>query len=298
MRRFLPILFLSANLFAQQNTEKYQFALQKADYYYHIEKYDSAFNLYKAVLEIENKNAYDCVKAGQTALKINQFDFAKKCFNEALKLGYDLSIIRDYIFVDTVSDQFKNDFYKDTLVYINIFQNGANLRLKKMIDSAFITDQLAREDIADYSQGFVDTSNGYFVRSILLEYGFPTQKMVGFKTNTQFELMLEHIYWLLSRNDSNNITGLLLNEIKRDNYLIPDYSYLLERYNIVNSRQQEWGMITDYVTQDTNNVKNIRDVKNVDARRREVLLIPLKYEWRIKKENMPKDYVVHDYTIN
>jgi hypothetical protein len=295
-KEFLIVLLLIAeNLFSQQNSERYQFSLQKADYFSHQGKFDSAFNLYKVVVKEKNKSAFDCVSAGKAGLKTHHLDFAKKCFDEALSLGYSISFIQNSL-DSTVPASFIKSFFHDTAYYMREFSMGANLILKGKIDSAFMLDQRVR-DIEDYdSIHIVDSSNAFFLRNILMTVGFPSEKMIGCNSKSDFGLMLEHVYWVLLKSDSSLITTLLLQQIKEDNYLLPDYAYLMERYNIVYGRQQEWGLVPWYITKDINDPKSIRDIANVDYRRKQMLLIPLKYETRIKKEDLPQEYKIYDYT--
>jgi hypothetical protein len=164
-----------------------------------------------------------------------------------------------------------------------------NTILKKQIDSLLNVDQLVQQNmIVAYQKNAtklemdnlekvkIETFNRHIplLKNIVSTYGLPTYSLVGEKSSDNFLVMVNHSF--TDSDFQRRVITLAKKEVKRKNISGQQIALLTDKMLIKTGEKQLYGSQCDYDSEGNAIAKNVADLKNVDKRRKEMGLNPLK----------------------
>lgn len=176
-------------------------------------------------------------------------------------------------------------------------QAPRNVVLSRLIDSLKTEDQkpvtLPNPDSAAAAYQRVIRRNFPEVKNILDQHGFPGYNLVGTESS--------HNYWLLVQHSDFNIPfqkkalARMKQQVNKKNASGQDYAYLVDRIELNEGRKQLYGTQIIMGGGGTK-LKPCRDIRNLDKRRKQVGLTPIKeylqkadsYFYELNKDRMKK----------
>lgn len=290
MKKYILIILL---FFIQKNYSQNVFYAQKkiylAEYYQKINNDKKALDCYLRAIKMSpnSVNSYDYLDAAAIAFKLKKNKKAKEILIKSIT--YQLA---PYSFIDSydkLKDYKKLEEFKVVLKDYNIyekeyFQNLKNPAAYLSIMNLITKDQLIRqnEKVFDKLTHEIDEENINELMILTQKYGFEPRSWLILWHQRGVYSDESNIYWQFFKS-------YLRNEIKSGN-LKKDFFVDFEEFSNKIKDINNGSIYTLHGLGNLGSGQNFQDIKNLDARRKEVGLPPLYYEYFINNDSLPEEY--------
>lgn len=316
MQKFLFVIFcfllvITSNKVNAQYTNCYYYytswaylELLRGNYTESIKAYNQAFSIEP------NARPYDFLSSAKASAMLRDTSTSIFYLEQAIKKGISWEKINQQTkyFEELAKTEAWKLLEKNYPTFRATYMLHFDMELRIELAEMQAVDQYVRRYICDYSKEqvcleeyYVDSLNLIRMLKIIEEKGFPTFKNVGFEGVWNANTVLGHAAF---RNDSIQVVylNILKSRIEKGNTHPSEYTEKIDRYRVINDKPQLYGEVNKFYY--NNRVKStfnpIEDIANVDKRRADLGLLPLKYflekrkllNERFQMPEMPEGYVL------
>ena len=260
------------------------------------QKYDESALLYEqAFEEVEKALEYDYLSAAHANAKVGNKEKTLEYLKEAATAGVEWEAIEYYekgffeVFGEEEYEQISVDF-KD---WRKEFCRGLNLSVYTQLVQMDATDQYIRryvfkksDSITHQYEKAVDSINTHKLKQLIEKEGFPNRREVG------YDGMYNAIIIILHTGQKNKaewgyFEPILKAEIPKGNIRPIDYATIVDAWHLPFSDKSLYGITLS----GRKKLKEIENIEEVDSRRLEIGLLPLKYHLEQRGiEEIPEGY--------
>ena len=184
--------------------------------------------------------------------------------------------------------QFLRARIKQKRVEIALRPPFPNAALAARLQTLYVADQEVRSadrfDAAKMME--TDARTGRDVRAIFQEVGVPTRSTVGPEAARQFVIMVQHQPPELRRA----VLPKLRENVDRGEADPGDFAMMFDRAQVDDGKMQRYGANFACQPDGTLGPSPIDDAENVDVRRAELGLLPMRLYARLLRQSMPPDF--------
>ncbi|SDP99147.1 hypothetical protein SAMN05428975_4923 [Mucilaginibacter sp. OK268] len=239
----------------------------------------------KLALGILNEKAYTSKDLARIHIQLKDFGMAENYLEQAISAGID----SDQLAADTIikaylaSHQFQAKYVKNRRIYnARLLFPDERLELAQMVER----DQVARDLVGAISRprvdsiiNRVDSVNAAELKVIISRIGLPGYKEVGIDGVANFFLLVLHL--TINGVDDDHEMALLgplmKAQVLKDNFSSIYYALLIDKYQFAKTKLQTYGTYWEFTpTNGKRVITPIYKISEVDSRRREIYLPPLK----------------------
>ena len=197
--------------FEQLIDQKDDFTAEELNHKFDKITYKLKFIPTKSLLRIAEINALN-----------GNVETAKKIIDLAIRNGLD----------DYQACKFCDEYDIDIEELLNKTRSNLNISYKRQIDSMSVWDQCTRTKSCKQSITYVDSSNMVLLLSLIEQYGFPSENVIGSTSADKAIVMILHF----DRDKSNKIWGNVLKDAFGTGKVSPRY------YAWIKDRRLAWGL--------------------------------------------------------
>ena len=234
--KFQLLIFIICFLSLQTKAQyvEYHNLINQANKSGYEKDYKTALNLYQeGFKKVSYVHSINYVKAARVALKLKQFDLVKTFLSEAVKRGYP----------DKIIDRKEFNKFRKSSHYL-AFQNGLNQYkkhaeqsinwdYKHLIDSLYYIDQKVlrgNKNVPDFkldpNANYSDSSNFTCLLTLIDQYGFPSEKNIGFDGYRKSWVIIHHSARLVPNHKYHE---KLLTYVLNGDYMPENYGWVVDQ---------------------------------------------------------------------
>ncbi len=241
-------------------------------------------------------------------LKIGNRTKALQYAKKATSLGYQYfdeeinttDIVEDKQFDDSIFvkllakkyPRWRRSFIGDRPPYYELLTN--EILVMSNIDQYIRYYIHTRDSSTWHYSNEVDSVNYVYFRSIVNKYGFPQIRKLDNKASRALVLLLCHFRTLdlvtgIDSNEMNWLDSVMKSAVIQGNLRPTDYAFFIDRYYNYKTRgKDEIQLYGEFNWEDR--FTRITNIEEVDKRRSEIFLIPLKYKAKLDQLALPEGY--------
>lgn len=228
----LIALLFSGTLYSQNNYIKYYQLISKVKQYKENNQNDSLTIILKQAFDMVDYVHIENLKLGKRiAKKQKDTELLSYCENELSK-SKDNIIPKLKANLDSIGKE-------DQRVRGRKYSNAKGYYRKCLYDTTFNYNEKKRLKSKQLMEEWwrVDSSNVEFIKNIISKYGFPSEEIVGKKTNNMVSIILLHY----DKDTANHIMNNILYEALINGHIEPKmYAWIIDRHLMNVGKEQKY----------------------------------------------------------
>lgn len=289
-------VFISFSVKAQKNTQ-YFYLKNTADSLIFEKKIDEAYPLYRKMVKIIDIDPFVDIELIKLSLKVNDLKIAKKYLKKSILNGATLGMLQ----VDSNVNKFlmRDIKWKETYDFLRqkhlskIPHLEERITLLKMLES----DQAFRSLLgaieykkADSLIFANDTANMCVIKGIIQKIGFPNLESVGMDGVNAIFILLLHAHGIDDTKNIETMTPLMKKAVTDLKYPPFNMAIVIDRQRVTSRQKQIYGSYWEMGKQNKRIVTPIENINEVELRRKEIGLPPLRLLQKQRGYELPLDY--------